>query len=144
LNETCENCPEDCKNCELVLHAPETLNEGESFTVNVTTPGGKPIKDARVIYGDQVGYTNINGTVSFTAAILGMSEATATKAGYNSDTKNVTIKKEPTGWGWLFKLLALLLLLLLIFFLLFRRRKKKEEEEEEGMERHGLSALKYD
>jgi hypothetical protein len=87
---------------ELVINAPSSVMENESFDTIVTS-NGEPIENVNVTFNDKNKITDSNGLVSFTApnvttntqyAIIAKSE------GYEDDETTIMVlnKKERQGW----------------------------------------------
>ncbi|CAD7775643.1 S-layer protein [Candidatus Methanoperedenaceae archaeon GB50] len=79
---------------KLKIDAPETAIERDLITIRVTTGRDEPVPGADVeIDGEAIGTTDSNGEVTHTLTRVGTSTINATKVGYESASKTITVER---------------------------------------------------
>ncbi|MHC1572496.1 MAG: S-layer protein domain-containing protein, partial [Methanosarcinales archaeon] len=79
---------------KLKIDAPETARERDLITIRVTTGRDEPVPGADVeIDGEAIGTTDSNGEVTHTLTRVGTSTINATKVGYESASKTITVER---------------------------------------------------
>jgi hypothetical protein len=91
------NCPQDCSGQtpkptekSLLIEVPEKVMDKAKFTLVVKDQDGNPVKDAKVVYGILVEFTDEKGKVTLTA-YKGFTEITAEKEGYEKAVASIKI-----------------------------------------------------
>jgi S-layer protein (TIGR01567 family) len=79
---------------QLVIDAPETATERDVITITVTDGLGSPVEGANVEFdGENIGATDSTGEITHTLAKAGVFTINATKVGYESTSKTITVEK---------------------------------------------------
>jgi len=78
----------------LVIDVPESLADGQSFNVTVTTEAGEPVQGVDVSYNGQRAATDSDGKASFTG-VTGKIDIVAEKTGYSSAAANIDVSENP-------------------------------------------------
>jgi S-layer protein (TIGR01567 family) len=79
----------------LDLETPDSVYENEEFTISVTSDGDE-VEDVSIILDDsEIGTTDSNGELIYTPIETGEFKVTASKSGYESDSKNIEVLYQP-------------------------------------------------
>jgi S-layer protein (TIGR01567 family) len=79
----------------LDLDIPDSIYENEEFTILVTSDGDE-VEDVSIFFDDsEIGTTDSNGELIYTPIETGEIKVTASKSGYESDSKNIEVLYQP-------------------------------------------------
>ncbi len=79
----------------LDLDIPDSVYENEEFTILVTCDGDE-VEDVSIIFDDsEIGTTDSNGELIYTPTETGEFKVTASKSGYESDSKDIEVLYQP-------------------------------------------------
>ena len=79
----------------LDLDIPNSVYNNEEFTISVTSDGDE-VEDVSIIFNDsEIGTTDSSGELIYTPIETGEFKVTASKSGYESDSKNIEVLYQP-------------------------------------------------
>jgi hypothetical protein len=108
----------DGTSSQLSLSVTRSVNENDAFTVTVRNTEGFPISNARVTFLGVSSYTDVSGTVRFTAPDVTWDstfDVLATKFGYGSVSAEIEIKNNQGFQYWYLVVVIVLIVMVGVF-----------------------------